>query len=130
MKVSAGSARRYARAALDVATAKGDTGFQEELEGLARAFAENAELRTVLVHPAIPAEKKTAVVGGLLGGARADGILRRLVSLLLQRDRIELLPLIAQQYARLANMARGVVDAEAVSARELDESEARAISAA
>src|SRR3954463_5213790 len=127
MKVSAGSARRYARAALDVATAKGDGRLQEDLEARARAVSGNAELRTVMVHPAIPAEKKTAVVAALLGGGASD-LLQRLGSLLLQRDRIELLPLIAQQYARLANVARGVVEAEAVSARELDESEVRALS--
>src|SRR3954463_13169027 len=115
MKVSAGSARRYARAALDVATAKGDGRLQEDLEALARAVSGNAELRTVMVHPAIPAEKKTAVVAALLGGGGASDLLQRLVSLLLQRDRIELLPLIAQHYARLANVARGVVEAEAVS---------------
>jgi len=136
----AGAARRYARALLDVALAQKDEGLRADLGRLAGLYAAHAELRHVLLHPALPAEKKRAVVAALWGqptrqaGAAVQGrpseLLLRLLDLLVQRDRVELLPLIAQAYGRLWNAQRGVVEAEAVSARELDEAEARGVSAA
>ena len=129
MKGGEGSARRYARALLDVALEKGDTALRQDLDDLGRLYAEHAELRTLLLHPAVPAEKKTGVIAALLRGRPSD-LLQRLIALLVERDRIELLPLIAKAYVRLWNTRKGIVEAEAVSARELDETEARAISAA
>jgi F-type H+-transporting ATPase subunit delta len=129
MKGGEAAARRYARALLDVALEKGDTALREDLEDLGQLYTEHAELRTLLLHPNVPPEKKTAVVGALLRG-RASELLQRLIGLLVQRDRIELLPLIAKSYLRLWNTHQGIVEAEAVSARPLDETETRAITAA
>ena len=127
---TAAGARRYARALLDVALAKGETTIGADLDLLGRLFADNAELRSVLLHPGVPVEKKTAIVGALLGRRERSALLDRLLALLVERDRVELLPLIAEAYHRMANAQRGVVEAEAVSARELDETEARAVAAA
>lgn len=129
MKGGEGSARRYARALLDVALEKGDTGLRQDLDDLGRLYVEHAELRTLLLHPTVPTEKKTGVIAALLRGRPSD-LRQRLITLLLERDRIELLPLIAKAYVKLWNARKGIVEAEAVSARELDETEARAISAA
>jgi F-type H+-transporting ATPase subunit delta len=129
MKGGEAAARRYARALLDVALEKGDTALRQDLEDLGQLYADNAQLRTMLLHPSVPAQKKTAVIAALLKGRPSD-LLQRLVGLLVQRDRIELLPLIAKAYVRLWNTSKGIVAAEAVSARELDETEARAVSAA
>jgi F-type H+-transporting ATPase subunit delta len=129
VKGGEGSARRYARALLDVALEKGDTALRQDLDDLGRLYVEHAELRTLLLHPTVPAEKKTAVIAALLRGRPTD-LLQRLITLLVERDRIELLPLIAKAYVRQWNVRKGIVEAEAVSARELDDSEARAISAA
>jgi F-type H+-transporting ATPase subunit delta len=129
MKGGEGSARRYARALLDVALEKGDTALRQDLDDLGRLYVEHAELRTLLLHPTVPTGKKTGVVAALLRGRPSD-LLQRLITLLVERDRIELLPLIAKAYVRLWNERKGIVEAEAVSARELDDTEARAISAA
>ena len=129
MKGGESAARRYARALLDVALEKGDTALRQDLEDLGQLYADNAQLRTMLLHPSVPAQKKTAVISALLKGRPTD-LLQRLVGLLVQRDRVELLPLVAKAYVRLWNTAKGIVAAEAVSARELDETEARAVSAA
>jgi F-type H+-transporting ATPase subunit delta len=123
-------ARRYARALLDVAVAQGDTTVGPALEDLAGVFTEHAALRTVLLHPTVSIEKKTAVVAAVLGRGHRSALLERLLALLIEKDRVELLPLIAQAYRRLWNAQRGVVEAEAVSARELDEAEARGVAAA
>jgi F-type H+-transporting ATPase subunit delta len=124
------AARRYARALLDIALAKGDTGLREDLDLLAGLYSEHVELRSILLHPTVPADKKTAVVGALWKEKRPSELLERLVALLVERDRVELLPLIAAAYARLWNLHGGVVEAEAVSARELDEMETRAVATA
>jgi len=129
MKGGESAARRYARALLDVALEKGDSALRQDLEDLGQLYADNAQLRTMLLHPGVPAEKKTAVIAALLKGRPSD-LLQRLVVLLVQRDRVELLPLVANAYVRLWNTAKGIAAAEAVSARELDETEARAVSAA
>ena len=129
MKGGESAARRYARALLDVALEKGDTALRQDLEDLGQLYADNAQLRTMLLHPSVPAQKKTAVISALLKGRPTD-LLQRLVGLLVQRDRVELLPLVAKAYVRLWNTSKGIVAAEAVSARELDETDARAVSAA
>jgi F-type H+-transporting ATPase subunit delta len=123
-------ARRYARALLEVSEAKGDSGLREELDELSALFAGHADLRTALLHPAIPADKKLAVVAALWRKEKPSPLLQRLVALLLERDRVELLPLIAKAYARLWNAARGVVEAEAVSATPMEDGDAHALSAA
>ena len=123
-------ARRYARALLDVAREKGDSGLREELSELAAVFAGSPELRTVLVHPRIPAEKKIAVVGALWRKDRPSKLLERLVALLVEKRRIELLPVIAKAYARLWNAERGIVEAEAVSAFPMEAAASHALSAA
>jgi F-type H+-transporting ATPase subunit delta len=123
-------ARRYARALLDVATEKGDSGLREELSELATLFSSSAELRTVLVHPGIPAEKKVAVVHALWRKEKPSKLLEKLVALLVEKRRIELLPLIAKAYARLWNAERGIVEAEVVSAFPMESAAAHALSAA
>ena len=129
MKGGEGAARRYARALVEVALEKGETGLQKDLETLGQLYGDHAELRTLLLHPAVPPDKKVAVVGALLGG-RPSELVSRLVRLLGERDRIELLPLIARAYTRQWNAQKGIVEAEAVSAQPLDEAQARAVAAA
>ena len=123
-------ARRYARALLDVAAEKGDSGLREELGELAALFSSSAELRTVLVHPGIPAEKKLAVVHALWRKEKPSKLLERLVALLVEKRRIELLPVIAKAYARLWNAERGIVEAEAVSAFPMEAAATHALAAA
>ncbi|HEV7502574.1 MAG TPA: F0F1 ATP synthase subunit delta, partial [Vicinamibacteria bacterium] len=65
MKGGEGSARRYARALLDVALEKGDTALRQDLDDLGRLYVEHAELRTLLLHPTVPTEKKTGVIAAL-----------------------------------------------------------------
>ena len=129
VKGGEGAARRYARALVDVAAEKGETGLRQDLDTLGQLYGDHAELRTLLLHPTVPADKKLAVIGALLGGRPSD-LVTRLVRLLVERDRIELLPLIARAFARLWNAKKGIVEAEAVSAQPLDDVQARAVSAA
>jgi F-type H+-transporting ATPase subunit delta len=126
---TAGAARRYARALLDVALAqKAGEDVRRGLREAARLLAEQAELRVVLEHPAVNPARKRAVVDEVWKGEHA--LVRRLVSLLAERERIELLPVIERLYSRLWNAQRGVVEAEAWSAQPLADAHRQALAAA
>jgi len=116
------AARRYARALLDVIGAQGEdpARVRGELEALAGAVAGHPELRAVLAHRALPAERKRAVLGALVEGRDVSPLVSRLVDLLAKRGRLELLPAVAQAFVAAWNAERGVVPAAAVSAVPLD----------
>lgn len=122
-----GLARRYARALLDVAL---ETGTPEdvarELRDAVKTIEGNAELRTVLHHPALHADKKRGIVSALWH----EGLTARLLALLAERGRLELLPAIADGFERAWNESRGVASGEAVSATPLGEAQLQALRAA
>ena len=70
------------------------------------------------------------MLAALADRAGASVLLLRLVELLATRDRVALLPDVVEAYADLANAARGVVSAEAVSAVALPEAQRRALAVA
>lgn len=124
-------ARRYARALLDVVMAgpKGATEGPEAVSAaLERARArieEHAELLPALTHPRIPVAARKKVAAAVF--ADAPEVVRRLLLLLVERDRVPILPAIAEAYAMAWNEVRGVVAADAVSAVELDSQEKQAL---
>ena len=118
----AAAARRYARALLDVALAQGDPAtVKADLDRLAAAVAGSLELRTALEHPAIPAEKKKAIVAAVGRAHPPSALVERLAGLLIDHQRTEILPDLARAFSAARNTHRGVVEAEAVSAEPLDE---------
>jgi len=122
----AASARRYARALVEVAAAKGEAdAVRAELRQAVTLLAREKELSAVLAHPGLPAEKRKALVAAVF----KDGTepTRRLLTLLVERGRLALLPGIEQVYTALHNAQRGVVAAEAVSAVALEESQRQAL---
>lgn len=128
---SPATARRYARALLDIALEKGSAeALRDELAAMVTLIAAHPDLGALLAHPAVSAERKRKVVGAVAAGAHASELMARLLTLMGERDRLPLLPLVSAAYARLWNAQRGVVAAEAVSAVPLDETQARAVSAA
>lgn len=126
-------ARRYARALLDVASRQGPEAplaLRDELRAFAPLLTGHAELRRALLAPGLGAEPRQRVLAALAERAGASAVLRRLLELLASRDRVALLPDVVEAYAELANAARGVVSAEAVSAVALAEGQARALAVA
>jgi F-type H+-transporting ATPase subunit delta len=122
-----GLSRRYARALLDVALAKGEAErVHEDLGSAVATIGANDELRAVLQHRALRVEKKRGIVAGLW----KEGLVARLLAMLAERDRLELLPSIAEAFEKAWNESRGVASAEAVSATPLSEGQAQALSAA
>jgi F-type H+-transporting ATPase subunit delta len=126
-----GVARRYARALLDVALAKGVAEpLRAELQEMARLIAAHEDLASLLANPAVSAERKKKLVSAVASRAKASDLLARLLTLLGERDRVDLLPMVAAAYARMWNAHRGVVAAEAVSAMPLDDTQTRDVARA
>ena len=115
---SRGAALRYARALFDVAQKEADIQqVGRELAEFTRIVTSHDVLLKALSNPAIPVQRKRAVMEQLL--ARAGSLtptLSKLLLMLADRDRLALLPELAQAYeARLMDHAQ-VVRAELTSA--------------
>lgn len=116
-----GAARRYARALLDVARQGGDPlALHAEMGALSRVLEGSPELAPLLEHKTIPLENRTALAAALTAKMGASPLLRRLLALLVERERMSDFPAVAAAYGALFNAHRGTVEAEAVSATALD----------
>jgi len=126
-----GTARRYARALLDVANQKGQAeAVRAELAEMVAVIGGHDDLKALLANPAVSAERKRKLVAAVAARAKASDLLTRLLTLMGERDRLELLPMVATAYTKMWNAHRGVVAAEAVSATPLDEAQTSAVVAA
>jgi F-type H+-transporting ATPase subunit delta len=124
------TARRYARALLDVAREQG-TGdaTNQTLRQAADLLAGNAALASVLAQPALAIERKRAVLREVFAGS-GETLVGRLVELLTERGRLELLPNVADAFTEAWNAARGVVTAQAVTAAPLTQGQQERLAAA
>lgn len=126
-----GAARRYAHALLDVARESADPqAVGEELAAAAGVLSSERSLRALLANPAVPAKAKHGVVEALSKKAGWSDLMRRLLTLVVERGRSEALPEIARAYTRLWNAERGVVEAEVRAAVELTAAQKRNLAAA
>ena len=114
-------ARRYAAALFDVAQKRGDPGqLEPDLQAFLDLVRSHPELARAFENPAIPAEKKRALVDALLsktGDLNAD--VRRLLLMLAERDRLKALPEIVAAYAERLLQARRIVTAEVTTTSPL-----------
>jgi len=125
--------RRYARALVSVATqgsADEALALRDELRAFASFLEGNVELRATLLQPTLRPGPRRRVVAALAERTRASDLLRRLLLLLADRDRLSILPALAEAYAEQLNAERGVLTAEAVSAVPLGAAQRRALAAA
>lgn len=126
-------ARRYARALAFVANAEGREramALRDELRAFVPQLVSHPQLRLALAHPALGAEQKRRLMLALADAARVTPLVKRLVELLSTRDRLALLPDVAEAYAEIANAAHGVVAAEAISAVPLAAEQKQALETA
>jgi F-type H+-transporting ATPase subunit delta len=116
------SAARYARALFDVARQEQvDLAVvQRDLSGFARLVAGNGELQRALTNPAIPVGRKRALLDALL--ARSGGLapmVTKLLQLLAEHDRLNLLPDLDAAFEQRLMDYRQVVRAELRTATPL-----------
>ena len=125
------AARRYARALLEVAftAAEGNPGtVRRELDEAAGLLRANQALSDALTSPAIDVEAKEKITASVW--AEASPLLRRLLVVLVQRNRLELLPAVAAAFTELWNAARGTLPAQASSAVALSTQQQQAVAQA
>jgi F-type H+-transporting ATPase subunit delta len=131
MTGQSGAARRYARALLDVARESADPqSVGDQLRSAVELLASERALRALLANPAAPARAKLGVLEAVARKAGWSELIERLLRLVVERGRSELLPEIARGYAALWNAERGVVEAEASAAVELDAGQRQALAGA
>lgn len=113
-------ARRYARAHLAVGLAKQNQDIlANELEDLAQTFAGSTHLKEALSNPAFPKAERDRVLDAVLSRMAASDMTKNLARVLLERERIELLPQVAQELRAMVDNTAGRVRGEVVSAKEL-----------
>lgn len=112
--------RRYAGAFFDIALGSGDIdSFQGELEEITVFFNNQEEFRQFLMNPEVKNETKKAVVKKALTNVlKAETV--NLIMLLLDKGRIGYLPGIYEEFVRLADKTKNILNMTIISASELD----------
>jgi F-type H+-transporting ATPase subunit delta len=117
-----GIARRYARALFDVVAGERTDDAARDLQGFSDLVAGHDELRKVFDTPTVPPQRKKAIVEALVeerGGVVPE--VRRLLGLLADRDRLMVVPQVAEAFASRVMESRNIVPAEIVTAVPLDD---------
>jgi F-type H+-transporting ATPase subunit delta len=117
---------RYARALLQVVTQPGAPAGQAalvraELRSFLEAFELSAELRNVLVTPAVPAQQKRALIERLGQPLGLSRISLNFLFVLLDHRRISLLSGILQGFEHMLDVREGIVRADVTTATGLEE---------
>jgi F-type H+-transporting ATPase subunit delta len=116
------SAVRYAKALFDVTLKEGGLEQAErDLAAFADLFEGNAELRKALVNPAVPVTAKRNVIDQVLARVNTQGPTAKILALLADRGRLQLLPDLAVAFNDRLMDHRQVVRAEVVTATPIDE---------
>lgn len=121
---------RYARALFQALLADGPGKAGEgldQLERFAAALAKEGVARQVLMNPAISPEQRERFIQRLADALGLDSRARKLVSLLVDRRRVDMLNDVIQDYRELLDEETGVVRAVVTSAAGLGEAEREAI---
>ena len=120
------AARRYAEAAFEIATRDEQLDRWRDDLGLAADVVGEPDISRIVESPAVPVEARQELVAKALR-KRVLPSVERLIDLLVARGRVELLPRVASEYARLLSRHRGIVSAVVTSAVPLTPPETAAI---
>jgi F-type H+-transporting ATPase subunit delta len=124
MTRSGSGARRYAEALLEIATEeKAVPAYRQSLERVGASFT--PETIRVIRDPRVPLERRRdALAAGLKKEPKA---IRAVLELLLQRDRIALVPAIVRAYGDLVDKREGIAKAKVTTSVALDEAQRTAL---
>jgi F-type H+-transporting ATPase subunit delta len=113
---------QYATALADIVLEQGAAEpARKQLADFKEAYAESAELRNFLATPAVAREAKHAVIEQLVARLGASSIVRNFLFVIVDNQRIQLLPEIAGSFDQVLRQRQGVAEAEVASAVELNE---------
>lgn len=120
------AARPYARAAYDYASSNGVADQWAEMLGFCAAVADDATMKAALDQPSLNRQQSA----DLFNEVCADKLNepgKNFVKLLAENDRISLLPEIAVLYHHYQAEAESTIDAELISALDVDDQQIEAI---
>ena len=121
-------ADRYARALFEIA--EGEGRLDEVAGDLARIDAligESEDLRRLVRSPVIPAADKRRAMDALLERMEALALTRKFVGVVVENGRLSALSAICNSYRQRLATQRGEITAEVISAKELSDSQRKAI---
>ena len=110
------SARRYARALIETAADPG--AVRHDLATISATLKANPALLEALCNPGVPLVNKKAIAGAVFQGSSAP--LPRLLDMLIDASRAELIQQIAQRYREEWNTRNNVHAAKVTTAQDLD----------
>ncbi len=120
------ASRRYAKAVLQLA----DEGKQadrilSDMQGVRSTIEASSELRALLTSPIVKPDVKITILKEVFKAS--SELVIRLIDLLGERQRLNLLPLIAKNYESQYNDANGIADVVLTSATALDSDQNKAV---
>ncbi|ASK62086.1 F0F1 ATP synthase subunit delta [Virgibacillus phasianinus] len=120
-------AKRYAEALFQLGTEKKALDhLEEEASVVQEIFGQNKKLLVFLTHPRVANEKKKQFLTDVFKGLSAD--LLNTMKLLVDRNRIDLMPVIVKEFLYLTNEAKGISEATVFSVRALSDDEIEKLS--
>lgn len=114
------AARPYAKAVFEMANGSGTLAEWSEQLAAMSAVVASEDSADLLAHPRMSKAQKAEVFSDILGDDLNDAG-RNLLGALAENDRFALLPDIASIYEVLKAEAEGAIEAEVISAQEMDE---------
>jgi F-type H+-transporting ATPase subunit delta len=115
--------KRYAEALVDIAL---NTGAVEEFENqlgfITEIFTKDVDIKAFLLNPKMDTDSKKAVLEKSLKGS-LKGEMINFVMILLDKGRIKYLPGIMDEFVRMADKARSVLDITVFSAADIEQSQ-------
>ena len=113
---------QYANALADIVLQQGAAEpARKQLEDFRAAHAESAELRNFLASPAVTREAKHGVIEKLAARLGASKIIRNFLFVIVDNQRVQLLPEIVESFEEVLRQREGVAEAEVASAVELND---------
>ena len=116
-------ARPYAKAVFAEAQEKNALDAWSDDLAILAAFAADADMAKVLVHPSLTAEQQAQALTDVCGDKLNDAA-KNLVAVLAENKRLPLLPEIAALYEELKAQLQNTVDVVVTSAQELNSDQA------
>ncbi len=127
MAVRGAAARRYAQAIFEIAR---DTNtldkWLDDLKTLNRIFG-NENAVAALDDPRLTAEDRRKLISEHIHQGAVSDLAINMMQLLVQRDRLSLLPRIVQLFQEMYNKEKGIVIAHVTTAVPLDEAHKRSV---
>ncbi|HET6613521.1 MAG TPA: ATP synthase F1 subunit delta [Kofleriaceae bacterium] len=118
--VTGSIARRYARALLDIGKKNGTTeSLGREVASLSRAIESSPELSETLANPAFPKSDRERVLTAVLDRIGASKTTKSVTALLLDRERMDIVPDVARELSRMVDEEAGRARAEVTSSAPL-----------